>query len=471
MSTMPSRGELKRNLKLLKERLEQRPMDLDARMRTARTYRLLGDGNDAVAHYGAVARYLSLAGHPQQAVAVLKELLQVDPRHEETLLFLAKLYARTRAADAGHRSGRVAVPLIDDAVVVGGDDTVEPLVEGLPRTATGIWRAIRPSVADDLSGIKDVDEVGAVIDEEDDDDVVEAAGVVDEDHVEEVDDADVDALDTSFEAAVLARVPLFSSLDAEAFATLSQSMVLLTAEPDEVLFAEGDPGESCLVIARGEAVVTRRMEDGVIVERSRLHGGDVAGVFALVQAEVRQATLTAVDNVEYFEVDRVAVEALLQAHPQARAALVGFIRERLIETLFLDVPLCAVLPYAARAELRERLVDKSFEADDEILSAYTDTDGWWIVLDGEVIVGEDSDDDDGEFRVDARLRAGDWFVCAAATVDDIAGVTAQAVGRCVVMSLPHIAVAPLLASRDDALDELGPAQVLTDAVRVGSLRR
>ena len=56
MSTMPSRGELKRNLKLLKERLELRPMDLDARMRTARTYRLLGDGNDAVAHYGAVAR-------------------------------------------------------------------------------------------------------------------------------------------------------------------------------------------------------------------------------------------------------------------------------------------------------------------------------------------------------------------------------------------------------------------------------
>ena len=461
---MPSRGELKRNLKLLKERLELRPMDLDARMRTARTYRLLGDGNDAVAHYGAVARYLSLAGHPQQAVAVLKELLQVDSRHEETLLFLAKLYARTRAADAGHRSGRVAVAIADDPVV-SGDAAVEPLVEGLPHTATGIWRAIRPAVVDDLSGIKDVDEVGAVIDNDD-----ENSNDV-EDHAKEIDEADVDALDTSFEAAVLARVPLFSSLDAEAFATLSQSMVLLTAEPDEVLFAEGDPGDSCLVIARGEAVVTRRMQDGVIVERSRLHSGDVAGVFALVQAEVRQATLTAVDNVEYFEVDRAAVETLLEAHPQARAALVGFIRERLIETLFLDVPLCAVLSHAARVELRERLVDKSFEADDEILSAYTDTDGWWIVLDGEVIIGEGSDDDDGEFRVDARLRAGDWFVCAAATVDDIAGVTAQAVGRCVVMSLPHIAVAPLLTSRDDALDELGPAQVLTAAVRVGSLRR
>ncbi len=451
---MPSRGELKRNLKLLKERLEARPMDLDARMRIARTYRLLGEGADAVAHYGAVARYLSLAGHPLQAVAVLKELLQVDGRHEESLLFLAKLYARTRTAEG---RGRVAVPIVDE--IASSDDTVEPLSEGLPQTATGIWRAIRPS--EDLSAVIDIDDVGAVIDHDD------SANDV----VEEVDDADVDAIDTSFEISVLTRVPLFASLDADAFQTLSRSTVLLTAEPGEVLFHEGDPGDSCLVIARGEAVVTRLLENGVVVERSRLRSGDVAGVFALVQAEVRQATLTAVDNVEYFEVDRSAVEALLAAHPAARAALVGFIRARLVETLFLDIPLCATLPAPSRLELRERLVDKTFVADDEILSAYADTDGLWIVLDGEVIVGEAPDDDDGEFRVDARLQVGDWLVCAAATVDDIAGVTAQAVGNVVLMSLPHVAVAPLLALRDDALDELGPAQLLTDAVRVGSLRR
>ena len=112
MSDGPSKGELKKNLKLLKERLEEHPMDLDARMRMARTYRLLDKRTDAVAHYAAVARYLSLAGHPLQAIAVLKELLQVDPKHEETLLFLAKLYARTRAADATNR-GRVAVPILE----------------------------------------------------------------------------------------------------------------------------------------------------------------------------------------------------------------------------------------------------------------------------------------------------------------------------------------------------------------------
>ena len=466
---MPSRGELKRNLKLLKERLESRPMDLDARMRVARTYRLLGDGNDAVAHYGAVARYLSLSGHPLQAMAVLKELLQVDARHEESLLFLAKLYARTRAADLSNR-GRVAVPIAAAVSPFDGDDAVEPLVEGLPRTATGIWRAIRPGVSDDPSIINDLEDVGAVIDDDDDDDDAGDAVIDDaDDDAEEVDDDAIDAVDNSLESSILSRVPLFASLDAAAFRQLSASMVLLTAEPGEVLFAEGDPGDSCLVIARGEALVTRRLEDGVVVERSRLGIGDVAGLFALMQAEVRQATLTAVDNVEYFEVDRTAITALFSEFPQARTALIGFIRERLVETLFLDVPLCAALSPTARLELRERIGDKTFADEDEVLSPWSDTDGMWIVVAGELIVGEDSDD--LPFRIDARLQVGDWLVCAAATLDDVAGVTAQAVGPTVLMALPHVVVAPLLASRADALDELGPAQVLTDTVRVGSLRR
>lgn len=455
MSTMPSRGELKRNLKLLKERLDERPMDLDARMRIARTYRLLGDGSESVAHYGAVARYLSLAGHPLQAVAVLKELLQVDPRHEETLLFLAKLYARTRAADNGNR-GRVAVPIVD--ANASADPSVVPLAEGLPTTATGIWRAIRPAEAPVVEQIVDVEDIGAVVDEH--------AG----EQVEEVADHDVDPLDTSLEASILSRVPLFASLDPAAWSTLSAAMVLLRAEPGEILFTEGEAAESCLVIARGEAVVTRRLDNGTTVERSRLHSGDIAGMFALVQADVRQATLTAVDNVEYFEVDRAAITALIEAHPQARSVLTAFIRDRLVDTMFLDMPLCASLPVAARLELRERLVDKTFDADDDIVSMWAETDGLWIVLDGNLVVGEEPEDG-GPLLIEARLGPGDWVVCAAGTLADVAGVSVQASTRATVMSLPHVAVAPLLASRDDALDELGPAQVLTDAVRVGTLRR
>ena len=53
MATMPSKSELRRNLKQLHERLDENPMDLDARMRVARTFRLLSKGGDAVKHYAA----------------------------------------------------------------------------------------------------------------------------------------------------------------------------------------------------------------------------------------------------------------------------------------------------------------------------------------------------------------------------------------------------------------------------------
>jgi hypothetical protein len=91
----PSRAELKRNLRVLQESIESRPTDLDARMRLARTYRLMGNPREAVTHYSAVARYASLAGHPLHSIAVLQELLQVDPDHDESRLFLSTLMART----------------------------------------------------------------------------------------------------------------------------------------------------------------------------------------------------------------------------------------------------------------------------------------------------------------------------------------------------------------------------------------
>lgn len=449
MSTMPSRAELKKNLKLLKERLEFRPMDLDARMRIARTYRLLDDATDAVAHYGAVARYLSLAGHPLQAVAVLKELLQVDPRHEETLLFLAKLYARTRAADPTNR-GRVAVPILDSGDA--SDAGVHPLTDGLPMTATGIWRAIRPEATEDLAVIHSADDVGAVVDTDNDDDVVEAA--------------DVEVLDEAlgFEETVLSRVPLFASLDAAAFVTLSHSMMLARADAGDTIFHEGEPGDSCLVIVKGEAVVTRR-HAGAAVERNRLGPGDVAGLFALVRAEARQATLVAATPVEYFEIDRAAVEALLEHHPAAVMALATVVKDRLVDALFREVPLFSALDDAARATAAARFTVRVLGDSDELFDGFTETDGFWLILDGAIVIGDEGSD--GRLTPQTHLQAGDWLACRVGA--GAAGVTAQAVGRASVAALPHVTVHALFA--DEGIDGLGPSTSLSPTVRSGSLRR
>ncbi|MDP2344091.1 MAG: cyclic nucleotide-binding domain-containing protein [Deltaproteobacteria bacterium] len=452
MSTMPSKAELKKNLKLLKERLEERPMDLDARMRIARTYRLLNDAVDAVAHYGAVARYLSLAGHPLQAIAVLKELLQVNAKHEESLLFLAKLYARTRAADVTNR-GRVAVPIHDPSAST--TDGVEALTEGLPQTATGIWRAIRPEPTSELQIIRDADEVGAEIEPDE----------VDDDNVSELEDSRAE--DSGFEDSVLTRVPLFASLDAAAFVSLGHAMVRQRADAGVVVFSPGDAGDSCLVITKGTARVSR-MIDGKEVELDRLQPGDVAGIFALVAADVRQARLTAETELEYFEIDRLAVSELVQKHPTARAALVGFVRDRLIASLLLDVPLFSSMTKAEKNLLPASFNEKELADGDELFNAFHENDGLWMVVDGAAVVGDEGETE-GKLKELASLRVGDWVACLAGHKGQEAGLTALARGRTVVISLPHKVLAPLFAA--SGKDKLGLARGLNETVLTGSLRR
>lgn len=462
---MPSRGELKKNLKALRAVLEARPMDLDARMRIARTHRLLGDAADAVAHYSAVARYLSLAGHPLQAIAVLRELLQVDPQHEETLLFLAKLYARTRAADASNR-GRVARPILDGPATTSGPLDVAD--DGIPLTTTGIWRAIRPESTDALAVVKDVEDVGAVIDGDEDGDVVDADDlvVIDEVRAEDGGGRAAPAALSSFEESVLESVPLFSSLDAAAFLELGQAMVLHRASAGAVLFREGDRGDSCVVIAEGTATVTRDGESGP-VEVTTLGAGDVTGLFALVAAETRQATVTALSDMQVFEIDRGAIERIMERHPGARAALAEILRERLTQSLLLDMPVCATLTGEALETFKDRLGERDLHDGDELFSPFADMDGVWIVLAGSLLVGKE--DAEGNLDIAASLQPGDWVASTAATVGKPTGFAAEAAGPTSVLVVPHVVLHPLLAIH--GVDGLGVSQVLGDTLRSGSFRR
>lgn len=400
MADMPTKTELKRNLKALRGRLEKRPMDLDARMRMARTHRLLAEKRQAVAHYRAVARYLSLAGHPLQAIAVLKELLQVDPKHEETLLFLAKLYARTAGAERSTMNvGRVAVPIADPPT------GPIALPEGLPASATGVWRAIRPMSTDVFTAIHEADEVGAhavsIADELreleentldiDEEDVLEEQELDPLAGVPDLEDYELLGPVTT-EDLVLPKVTLFSSLDAAAFISLGHAMVFQRAGPGDVIFKEGDPGDSCLVIAHGRAVATRTADDGEEIELMRLEEGGFAGLFALLAAQHRQANLRAETHLEYFEIDRLAIAKLLEEHPSVKPALRDLFAERLVLNLLAVLPLFAELDADTRLELAGRFVRKTYEPEDELFYPLYEADGLWVILEGEARVVGLADD-------------------------------------------------------------------------------
>ena len=115
-----------------------------------RTLRLLKSPEQAINHYQQVARYLSLAGKPLMAIMVLKELLQVDPKHQETLMFIAKLYARTGKKWAW--VGRVAKPIQTEL-----PDRLA-LPDGMPQAPKALWNAIMPKPAEDMIRVTATDD-------------------------------------------------------------------------------------------------------------------------------------------------------------------------------------------------------------------------------------------------------------------------------------------------------------------------
>lgn len=481
MNQMPNRSQLRKNLKALRIRLEKRPLDLDARMRMARTHRLLKQHKKAISHYHAVARYLSLSGHPLQAIAVLKELLQLDPNHQETLMFLAKLYARTRAADTSNR-GRVAVPILEME-----DSGAIALPEGLPMSVTGIWRAIRPQSTDVYTVVHDAMKMPEVSIQDDlleientldlsNDDIIEEEEFLDEDpspapqnttsaksseggHKQSAEPSDPflklpDADGFEFlgeiqtEDIVLPKVPLFSSLSEDAFMQLGHAMVFHRASKGQTIFKENDLGDSCLVISRGEAKARKMNKEGQDVELMTLGEGDFAGVFALLAAEKRQATLVAASDLEYFEIDRLAVQKIIERFPDAQEALDSFVKERLLLNLLATLPLSATLSAERRQKLAQMFEIKDVPANANCTYPDTQTNSLTVILSGEIEIANQHEEQM------ALLGIGDYYGTIAQPGQAKSEFTMTSRVPCVCLELPSEHLEELFSSDDKAKEQM-----------------
>jgi len=496
----PDRAELRRNLRQLRQALTRQPLDLDARVRVARTLRLLQRPREAVAHYRAVARYLALSGQPLRAIGVLKELLQVDPQHEETLLFLAKLYARTRGA-APSNVGRVAVP-IDDGHLP------RMLTGTWPISDTGIWRAIRPRETSELvrelspeeAGVTEGDDPGKSLTRDDpgksltrDDEVtqvtappeplpgmpapVDFGGEDSDDH--EVTEPELALIDENYEIIgeasdeelLLPAVPLFSSLSQRAFVDLARAMVHKRLRAGGVLFCKGDPGDSLMLISSGRVQAFRPTSAGDTLIAT-LKDGDLIGVLALISPRRRAATLVAETDVEFFEIDKRIIDGLFKDHPAIEKVLHKFARHRLIMTALAQLPVFRTLPVEAREAIARRFKQRHFVAGDQLVYEGAEINTLILLLRGRVSVGPEGASGEVEQPL-ARLEPGDLVGCIAALAGGVADACVQADDDGVCAMVPHkvfedlVTVFPVLRGLRQGLDEdrcMMTEHIFTDSV-------
>jgi CRP-like cAMP-binding protein len=103
--------------------------------------------------------------------------------------------------------------------------------------------------------------------------------------------------------------------------------------PGDVLFAQGDPGDSLMVIAEGALIARVRRPSGLEVELARFGPGDIVGELAVVDAQPRSATLVAAERTIVYTLSREGLVTLAHMAPTVATTLLRSITATAVRRL------------------------------------------------------------------------------------------------------------------------------------------
>jgi CRP/FNR family transcriptional regulator len=128
---------------------------------------------------------------------------------------------------------------------------------------------------------------------------------------------------------LLRSVPLFSDLEGEELERFSRVAVPRAFPAATRVFHEGDQSDACYIVRSGSFRVTREHSDGRAITLATLGPGDIFGELAMLDGEVRSASVEALLDGELLALPAGEVRALLARHPEITVKLVAALVRRL----------------------------------------------------------------------------------------------------------------------------------------------
>jgi CRP/FNR family cyclic AMP-dependent transcriptional regulator len=145
-------------------------------------------------------------------------------------------------------------------------------------------------------------------------------------------------------ARLLARTEVFSGLEDRELREVAQVAVPRSWERGEVIFREGDRGDTCYLLRSGAVMLTRQHQDGRTIALAELRGGGMFGELAMFRGETRSATAEAVEPTTAVALLAQDVQRLIRRNPDialkllsALADRVSLTNERLLQQSFQTV--------------------------------------------------------------------------------------------------------------------------------------
>ncbi len=131
---------------------------------------------------------------------------------------------------------------------------------------------------------------------------------------------------------LLHGVPAFSALEQSDLAQVVDVTVPRTFGAGEVVFREGDAGDTCYIVRLGQARAVREHSDGRSITLATFGPGEIFGELAMFDDERRSATVEAVEDTEAMAILGADMRRLLRAHPDIAVKMLGGLARRLRET-------------------------------------------------------------------------------------------------------------------------------------------
>jgi NTE family protein len=116
---------------------------------------------------------------------------------------------------------------------------------------------------------------------------------------------------------------LFGDLDAEVVRDLEAELQMTTLRSGEILYRQGEPGDTLAVVVNGKLRVLARRESGEESAVAELGRGETVGEMAVVSGEARTATVMAIRDSNLAVLSREAFDRLLSKHPRAMTRMVA----------------------------------------------------------------------------------------------------------------------------------------------------
>jgi CRP/FNR family transcriptional regulator, cyclic AMP receptor protein len=127
---------------------------------------------------------------------------------------------------------------------------------------------------------------------------------------------------------LLATVQVFAGLEPRELTEIASVAVPRSFDRGEIIFREGDPGDTCYVVRSGTIAIRRDHSDGRSRALAELRPGSIFGELSMFGAETRSATAEALEPSSLVAILRADMQRVIRSSPDIAFKMLAELADR-----------------------------------------------------------------------------------------------------------------------------------------------